>query len=298
MSTALIIVLIIIVVAVVAIAAFAVLAARRRALRQRFGPEYDRLVEEQQSRSAAEHELRERERRYSALELREVPVQDRARYAAEWADVQARFVDSPSDAVRAGDELVTRLLADIGYPTGNGERLEMLSVDHAKTLGPYREAHDISERNERGEASTEQLRQALVHYRTLFADLLGTEPVPPATPVDGASPEHAAAPADRTATDSPVANGRTDQTTAAEPSDRADRTAATEAADRIDHAATTEAADRTDHAATTDADVAADRSAADGRSADAESRPDVATGADADRIDGAERPRAAESRNR
>ncbi len=267
MSTTLIIVLIIVIVAVVAIAAFGVIAARRRALRQRFGPEYDRLVEEQHSRSAAEQELRERERRHAALELREISAQDRARYAADWADVQARFVDSPSDAVRAGDELITRLLADIGYPTGNGERLEMLSVEHARTLGPYREAHEISERNARGEASTEQLRQALVHYRTLFADLLGTEPVPPASPsVDGASPERAG----------DVTGAR---------ASRADAETRTDAESRADAADQADAEDRANEA---------DSRAADSRAAD----PRAAADADVTRVDGAARPHVADSRNR
>ena len=99
--------------------------------------------------------------------------------------MQTRFVDEPADAVRAGDELVTRLLREIGYPTDDyDERLATLSVEHARLLDQYREAHDISARNEQGAASTEQLRQALVDYRALFADLLGDQPVPPNRPGD------------------------------------------------------------------------------------------------------------------
>ncbi len=181
MTATAIVVLVIVVVVLAALVAFAITYARRRALRERFGPEYERLVAEQNSRSAAEHELRERERRHAELDLHPLPESSRAGYAAEWADVQTRFVDSPQDAVRAGDELVTRLIREIGYPTQNYEQqLATLSVEHARTLGHYRDAHDISLRNENGQASTEQLRQALVHYRTLFDDLLGDTPVPEA----------------------------------------------------------------------------------------------------------------------
>jgi hypothetical protein len=92
--------------------------------------------------------------------------------------VQIQFVDNPEHAVNTADDLVTRLIGERGYPTGDyDDRLANLSVEHARTLGHYRDAHDISLRNQRGEASTEDLRQALVHYRALFADLLGTEPV-------------------------------------------------------------------------------------------------------------------------
>jgi hypothetical protein len=92
--------------------------------------------------------------------------------------VQIRFVDAPEEAVATADELTTRLIAERGYPTGDyDDQLSHLSVEHAETLGHYRDAHEISERSERGEATTEDLRQALVHYRALFADLLGEDPV-------------------------------------------------------------------------------------------------------------------------
>jgi hypothetical protein len=188
MSIAGIVILIVAVLVVVAAIAAGVLVTRRRALQKRFGPEYDRLVAEQPSRSAAEQELRERERRHAGLTLRPLSEQSRAQYATEWAQVQARFVDSPAEAVREGDALVTRLVGEIGYPTGSDdEQMALLSVEHAGTLSHYRDAHEISIRNERGEASTEQLRQALVHFRALFAELLGAEPIPaepiPAEPV-------------------------------------------------------------------------------------------------------------------
>lgn len=179
MTSTQIVVLVVAIVVIVALVAIAVVANRRRALRQRFGPEYERAVAEQDSRSAAEKELRERERRHAELQLRPLSEESRTRYAQEWARVQATFVDAPEQAVRDGDALVTQLVGEIGYPTDDyDERLASLSVDHATTLGHYRDAHEIFLRTERGEASTEQLRQALVHYRALFAELLGTDPVP------------------------------------------------------------------------------------------------------------------------
>ena len=178
MSTTQIIVLIVVILIVAAIAAAVWYASRRQALRRRFGPEYDRRLAEADDRQEVERELRERERRHAELELRPLSAESRATYAAAWEEVQVRFVDSPADAVRAGDELVTRLVAERGYPTGDyDEQMAHLSVEHARTLGHYRDAHDINLRNERGEASTEDLRQALVHYRALFADLLGEDPV-------------------------------------------------------------------------------------------------------------------------
>jgi hypothetical protein len=177
MSTAQITILVIVIVAVVLLVAAAVVFNRRRALRQRFGPEYDRVVESADDRRAAERELRDRERRHADLELRPLDPAAHERYTRSWEEIQVRFVDAPEQAVGEADELVTRLIAERGYPTGDyDDQLSHLSVEHSRTLDHYRNAHDIHERNARGEATTEQLRQALVHYRALFADLLGTEP--------------------------------------------------------------------------------------------------------------------------
>ena len=176
MSSTLVAVIIVVLLALIVIAGLWYLN-RRRALQRRFGPEYDRAVAESDSRSAAERELRERERRHAELELRELDPESRERYAASWEEIQARFLDDPAEAVADADELVTRLVAERGYPTGDyDEQVAHLSVDHARTLGHYRDAHEISQVSARGEATTEQLRQALVHYRALFADLLGTTP--------------------------------------------------------------------------------------------------------------------------
>jgi hypothetical protein len=178
MSPIAIIILIIVIVVLLAAIAFGVQASRRRRLQKTFGPEYDRVVADTGSRADAEKELRERERRHAELELRPLSPESQARYAAAWEEVQIQFVDNPEEAVTTADDLVTRLIGERGYPTGDyDDQLANLSVEHARTLGHYRDAHDISLRNQRGEASTEDLRQALVHYRALFADLLGTDPV-------------------------------------------------------------------------------------------------------------------------
>jgi hypothetical protein len=150
---------------------------RRRSLRERFGPEYDRVVADQDSRREAERELRDRERRHTTLDIRPLDSQAQERYAASWRELQARFVEDPAGAVVAGDELLTRLMAERGYPTDDYEdQLSLLSVEHARTLAHYRDAHDVYVRGQKGEVSTEQLRQALVHYRVLFADLLNGSP--------------------------------------------------------------------------------------------------------------------------
>jgi hypothetical protein len=177
MSTVQIVVIVVLVVVVVLLGAAAWMAVRRRSLRNRFGPEYDRVVAEQDSRLAAERELRARERRHAELDLRPLSEESRSGYATAWEEIQAKFVDAPNDAVGEADRLVTQLIAERGYPTENyEEQLAQLSVEHARTLEHYRDAHEINMQNERGEASTEQLRVALVHYRALFSDLLGEHP--------------------------------------------------------------------------------------------------------------------------
>ncbi|MER6510597.1 hypothetical protein ABT158_27525 [Nonomuraea sp. NPDC001636] len=166
----------VVVVAVVALAAvgYVVLQQQRRSrLRERFGPEYERTVAESDNRREAERELIAREQRHSELDIRPLPEETRDAYANRWTEVQERFVDAPGFAVTEADQLVTSVMADRGYPTDDFEqRLSDLSVGHAATLDHYRKAHEISGRAARKEASTEELRQAMVHYRALFEELL------------------------------------------------------------------------------------------------------------------------------
>lgn len=187
MSTALVIIIIVLALVIIAGIVYGVQVTRRKQLQKTFGPEYDRVVADTGSRSDGEKQLREREKRHAELELKPLSEESRATYAAAWADVQIDFVDHPEQAVSTADDLVTRLIAERGYPTGDyDDQLATLSVEHARTLGHYRDAHAISRRSANGEASTEDLRQALVHYRALFADLLGTDPLttPPKTDTD------------------------------------------------------------------------------------------------------------------
>lgn len=186
MSSSQVLIIVIVVLVIVALAV-AWYLMRRRELQQRFGPEYERTVEESDNRLAAEKELRERESRHAELELRELEPEARARYTEQWAQIQTRFVDAPENAVAAADDFVTELIGERGYPTDDyDERLSHLSVEHARVLSDYREAHDINLRNQRGEATTEQLRLAVLHYRSLVTDLLGDDtterPSEPARP--------------------------------------------------------------------------------------------------------------------
>ena len=202
MSPTVTIVLIIVALVIIAAVVYGVQVARRKKLQSTFGPEYDRVVADTGSRTEGEKELRERERRHAELELKPLSEKSRATYSAAWEEVQIQFVDNPTEAVTTADELVTRLIAERGYPTGDyDDQLSNLSVEHASTLQHYRDAHEISLRSADGTASTEDLRQALVHYRALFADLLGTNPVQTA-------PDTSAPPSRTPADDTPAPDTR------------------------------------------------------------------------------------------
>lgn len=169
---AIIVVLVIVVVAVVS------MWWRHRSLRTRFGPEYDRVAAEHDSRLATDRHLRERERKHNKLNLRPLDAESQQRYSAAWQQVQAQFVETPESAIESAQELLVSVAAARGYPTeDHDEQMEQLSVEHSETLSHYREATNIHRRHQQGLASTEDLRQALVHYRALFADLLGATPV-------------------------------------------------------------------------------------------------------------------------
>ncbi|MFI9201142.1 hypothetical protein [Streptomyces sp. NPDC053048] len=174
MSTGTLLAIILPLVAVaIALAAGTYLVTRRRRLRERFGPEYERTVEKSDSRLAAEREMREREKRHDELDIKPLDAGARDRYSREWSGVQGEFVDRPEDAVQDADLLVTSLMHDRGYPTeGFEQRLKDLSVEHGRTLEHYRSAHEINKLSMRHEATTEQLRGAMVHYRALFDELL------------------------------------------------------------------------------------------------------------------------------
>jgi hypothetical protein len=165
-----------IILAILVAIAVALVVRRRRShkLRQRFGPEYDRTVIQQQGDSRrAEETLVEREKRVETFPLRALTPVDREAYAMEWATVQRRFVDNPSAAVGTADRLVSRVMTDRGYPmTDFEQRAEDISVSYPAVVQNYRAAHDIVLRHADGHATTEELRQAMVHYRSLFDELL------------------------------------------------------------------------------------------------------------------------------
>jgi hypothetical protein len=167
---------VLVVVAILIIVAAALVMRRRRSeqLKRRFGPEYDRTVIEQHGDAhRAEATLMDREKRVEAFPIRALSPVDREAYAMEWAAVQRRFVDDPSAAVGAADRLVNRMMMDRGYPMVDFEqRAEDISVSHPAVVQNYRAAHAIVVRHADGQATTEDLRQAMVHYRSLFDELL------------------------------------------------------------------------------------------------------------------------------
>ncbi|MEU0370911.1 hypothetical protein ABZ070_11720 [Streptomyces sp. NPDC006283] len=174
MDTTWMIVIIVVAVVVVALLALTVQrTARRRRLQERFGPEYERTVEQGASRRQAERDLAAREERHEGLQIRALPSTVRDRYARDWNGVQERFVDDPDRAVDEADRLVTALMSERGYPTeGYEQQTRDLSVEHSRTLEHYRIAHEINSRAGGRNTSTEELRSAMVHYRALFEELL------------------------------------------------------------------------------------------------------------------------------
>jgi hypothetical protein len=146
---------------------------RHKELASRFGPEYDRTVTEMGKRSAAEKELEARAKRVEKLHIHALSPEDRARFRELWRSAQAIFVDNPLTAVVAADKLVAEVMRLRGYPMAEFEqRAADLSVDYPRLVQDYRAARAIADRNDRSEADTEDLRQALVHYRSLFEELL------------------------------------------------------------------------------------------------------------------------------
>ena len=140
---------------------------------QRFGPEYGRTVDELGSRTKAESELREREKRVQKLDIVPLAPEEAARFSQAWKTLQGRFVDNPKGVLIEADQLVRELMQLRGYPVGDFERRAAdISVDHPAVVDHYRAAQAIAMRDRRGEADTEELRRAVVHYRALFDDLL------------------------------------------------------------------------------------------------------------------------------
>ena len=173
MDTGLLVAILVVIVLLALLAFFAGRQRRSRKLQDTFGPEYDRTVEEAGDRRAAEAELQERTERREQFDIVPLEAEARTRYIEAWRNTQAQFVDEPAEATREADRLITAVMRDRGYPVDDFEqRAADISVDHPQVVDDYRAAHAIAAANDRSEASTEDLRQALVHYRSLFEELL------------------------------------------------------------------------------------------------------------------------------
>jgi len=171
-----IVILIIAIIAIIAIAAAVWMYMQKRRtehLRSKFGPEYERVVETGGDRRKAEAVLEERQKRIQKLDIRPLTNEDRQRFQQAWTREQARFVDDPKGVVAEADRLIGEVMRARGYPVGDfDQRAADISVDHPTVVENYRIAHEIALMDRRGEASTEDLRKALVHYRALFEELL------------------------------------------------------------------------------------------------------------------------------
>jgi FtsZ-interacting cell division protein ZipA len=173
----LIIAIAIVVAAIVALILY-IRKERTQKLRSKFGPEYDRAIDAHGNRSHAESELEKRAKRVASFNIHPLTADECARYADDWRREQSLFVDDPKAAVRHADNLVQDIMKRRGYPVGDFEQNAAdLSVDHPGLVENYRIAHDIALRDQRGRASTEDLRRAMVSYHALFDDLL-EQPVP------------------------------------------------------------------------------------------------------------------------
>lgn len=162
------------VVIVVALAAYFIYRNRRTAtLRDHFGDEYDRTLDAAGNRTKAEAALREREERVSKLDIRPLTSEERDGFSREWRDVKATFINGPVEAVHHADRLLTEIMKTRGYPMAHFDRrYEDLTVDHGEVARHYREGHDIVVNYGKGQSSTEDLRQAMIHFEALFDDLV------------------------------------------------------------------------------------------------------------------------------
>jgi hypothetical protein len=172
----------ILIVAVIALAAWLVYRQRRqsRRLKERFGAEYGRTVDDLGSRTKAESDLKARELRVARFTIVPLTASEADRMTLAWTTLQGRFVDSPKGVLVEADQLVRELMLKLGYPMADFDRrAQDISVDHPSVVEHYRTAQATALRDRRGEADTEELRQGIVHYRALFEELLASgEPKP------------------------------------------------------------------------------------------------------------------------
>jgi hypothetical protein len=175
----------------IAVVLFVMQKQRSAKLKQRFGPEYDRAVMDFGGRTRAEAELLKREQRVARLKIVSLTPADAARFSQAWSTLQGRFIDSPKGVVVEADQLVRELMEKRGYPMGDFERRAAdISVDYPGVVSNYRAAQVIATRDASGEADTEELRKAVIHYRTLFDELLEANPVAPTVTAGRGIPVH------------------------------------------------------------------------------------------------------------
>lgn len=180
METWQIAVIVVAVLVAIGIAWIAVQRQRTDRLTKQYGPEYQRTVDSAGGQREAERDLDARRERVKGFELRALSADERDRYLASWKESQGHFVDDPAGAISQADVLVQEVMRARGYPMADFEqRAADISVDHPHVLEEYRAAHNIAERHATAGVETEDLRQAMVHYRALFDDLLGTESATP-----------------------------------------------------------------------------------------------------------------------
>jgi hypothetical protein len=181
-------IVIVVIAAVVIVALLVVLAVwsasrrrrRRERLQERFGPEYDRMVDDdagRRQRREAESELAEREQRRDQLEIRPLGPGQRERYAERWRETQAHFVDAPAPALDEAETLLQQVMQERGYPVDEGfeQQSALISVDHPQLVENYREAHATRDRIRNGGTDTEAMRTAMLRYRSLFDELLAPD---------------------------------------------------------------------------------------------------------------------------
>ena len=180
MNTRYVTILVIVVLVIVGAILVLVSARRRRSkrLHDQLGPEYDRTVQAMGGEKKAQTELEERRKRVEALDIRPLSASERAGYLADWTAVQSKFVDEPGQAIVDADRLIMQVMQTRAYPVSDFEqRAADISVNYPALVSNYRAAREIAVKNEQHQADTEELRQAMIHYRSLFEELLGTEAV-------------------------------------------------------------------------------------------------------------------------
>ncbi len=178
MNTTYVIVIAVVFLLIIGVVIGMIFSGRRRSknLQEHFGPEYDRAVEKTGSPKAAEAELQQRNKHVEALNIRPLTTAEHDRYLSEWKEVQAKFVDQPGEAIKDADRLIMEVMQLRAYPVSNfEERAADISVSYPELVSNYRSAHEIALKNEQKTADTEELRQAMVHYKSLFSQLVVTE---------------------------------------------------------------------------------------------------------------------------